>query len=60
MLERKKAMLWKDEGKRDIPAEGGGEDLPAFCLRGKKFLPTGVYKKKGIFVCSVIPGYILV
>lgn len=53
-------MLWKDEGKRDIPAEGGGEDLPVFCLKGKKFLPTGVYKKKGIFVCSVIPGYILV
>lgn len=60
MLEWKKALLWKDKDKREIPAEHGGEHLPVFCLRGKKFFPIGVYRKKNIFVCSVIPGYILV
>jgi len=60
MLERKNALLWKDKNERELPADCGGEHLPVFCLRGKKFFPIGVYRKKSIFVCSVIPGYILV
>lgn len=60
MLERKEALLWKDKDMREIPAEGGGEHLPVFCLRGKKFVPICAYRKKNIFVCSLIPGYILV